>query len=251
MTRLFCSAVAASGRTDSAPNLLTLNRMFCGHPILRTFNGPAAVSLFSCAPAPCCTVLNDFTSAQQLTITMRLLSLAKSYPSATPAACASELQPVKVLSVQAPPNFAKWLWSISVDDLLQSQPGCTRTTCYVHVSTALPGAAAQGAAAHSSAPVGGVKLSAAEAAAPAALWPTEGTSPHPEAVLSTDPAAAAAGSADGSSSHHHESMPGPARGAAVGGVGPVPDVQLLLASPRDINFLDPGVVARKSTGKFA
>jgi hypothetical protein len=160
------------------------------------------------------------------------MSLNKAYHNATATACAAELKPIKVLEVKAPQNFAKWVWAIDVGDLLKLQPGCTRTTCYIHASTAV-GQAAAAEQAHSysatSAPLQGtaaaadVRVTVANPDAPVAFWPKEGLS-----ALQHEKAATG-------------SLPQTADEVACATLASeaVPDVQLLLADPRNINFMDP------------
>lgn len=199
------------------------------------------------AACACAAVLNDLSTPLQFTINIHLLSLNKVYRNATASACAAELKPVQVLNVKAPQNFAKWVWTIPVADLLKLQPGCTRTTCYVHADTTVaaqlqsdgqdlstdatagptPSATLVAAASSDTVRVSSV----AEPAAPVAFWPQEGVSglQHNEAAAALK--AEGPDSMDGST---HTTTT-----AAQWGPGSVPDVQLLLASPRSINFQDP------------
>jgi hypothetical protein len=129
------------------------------------------------------------------------------------------------------------VWAVNVGDLLKLQPGCSRTTCYIHASTTIRQAAAeQQGHSDSSAPApappqetgaaADVRVSVAEPEAPVAFWPTEGV-----AALQHEKAALLAAA----------SPPQAADQAAAAKLGPgsVPDVQLLLADPRNINFADP------------
>jgi hypothetical protein len=91
----------------------------------------------------------------------------------------------------------------------------------------------------------------AEYSSPASWWPTEGASPTSQSnILSNASTPASAPSAPAAARGGNE-VPTPATGAALprqGGTGlSVPDVQLLLAAPRDIDFLDPKVKSSKPT----
>jgi hypothetical protein len=211
-----------------------------------------------------CAVLNDYAAAQPLTITVRLLSL-KDPRKQNAAGCSAELAPVKLLTVTAPPRFAKWVWSMSVEDLLKQKPGCTRTTCYVHISTSVTGTQLESgletvaasdltapnvmatvrilapSASHVETRTSAAATQYAEHRSPASWWPKEGASPSPqspELSKATPPSSssAAAASATGSAA--------PQQGDAQLSV---PDVQLLLAAPRDIDFVDPKVKSSRPT----
>jgi hypothetical protein len=80
-------------------------------------------------------LVNDHTTPVATRITISVLSLRDDAgkrgdtcsSSATKAAAAT-------LDFTVPPGFASEAWSMPVDKLLASQPGCTRHSCYVSVS---------------------------------------------------------------------------------------------------------------------